>query len=443
MFFFAVILCIFAKNAQISIIMIIEFTVGNFLSFNEKRTISFEAQGGVSEMKENVIKSDACKLLRSLVIYGANSSGKSNLIKALSMMKICVFESIKLNFSDKLEYYPFLLSTESTKQPTFFEIVFWDENQRFRYGFEYNLTEIVNEWLFVGKTPKTEKPLFIRTPEGIGVSDSFKEGKGLEEKTNENRLFLSKVADENGKTAKQIMDYFFNYNVLSGIEHDEYGGFSLKMFDLQSKGCGESLELFKKLRLGFKDIEIIETDFTPNDLPKNMSINLKTKITKNLSGTKTVSLNTVHNVYDKQGKAVATLSWAQEEHESEGTKKIMDFSGPIFDTLSKGKTLIIDELDAKLHPLITIHIVKLFNNPNTNPNNAQLLFATHDTNLLSTDIFRRDQVWFAEKDDVEQTDLYSLDNFVFPDGTKVRKDANLEKNYIRGRYGAIPFITNF
>ncbi len=420
--------------------MLIEFTVGNFLSFNQKRTISFEARGGVSELKENIGKD---KLLRSLVIYGANSSGKSNLIKALERMKYFVFHSIKLNFSDKLEYSPFLLSTESVNQPTFFEIVFLTEKQRFRYGFEYNLTEIVNEWLFVGKTPKTEKPLFIRTSEGIGVSDSFKEGKGIEEKTNENRLFLSKVADENGKIAKQVMDCFSNYNVLSGIEHDEYGGFSLKMFDLQSKGCKESLELFKKLQLGFKDIEIIETDFKPANLPKNMPVNLKSKIIKDFSGTKAMSLNTIHNVYNKQGKVVTNVSWEQEEHESEGTKKIMDFSGPIFDTLSNGKTLIIDELDAKLHPLITIHIVNLFNNPNTNPNNAQLLFATHDTNLLSTDIFRRDQIWFAEKDNVEQTDLYSLDDFVFPDGTKVRKDANLERNYIRGRYGAIPFITNF
>jgi len=121
---------------------------------------------------------------------------------------------------------------------------------------------------------------------------------------------------------------------------------------------------------------------------------------------------------------------------------MIDFSGPIFDALQNGKMLIIDELDSKLHPLITMQIIKLFNSPETNPSKAQLLFATHDTNLLSTDIFRRDQVWFTEKDEVEQTDLYALDDFVFADGTKVRKDANLEKNYIAGRYGAIPYITN-
>jgi AAA15 family ATPase/GTPase len=419
--------------------MIIEFTVGNFLSFQEKRTISFEAKGGVSELKDNFFSVEKQKLLRSIVLYGANSSGKSNIIKAFDRMKNCVLQSVKLNGSDKLQYFPFLLSTESPKQPTFFEIVFLSEAQKFRYGFEYDQTAIINEWLFAGKTAKTEKPLFIRTPEGIGVSENFKEGKGKEDATNNNRLFLSLVAQLNGQIAKQLMDCFVNYNVLSGVEHKHYAGFALEMFDLHSKGRDESLSLFQKLQLGFKDVEVIKTDFAPADLPEGMS-GLKARFTKGFSGDKTASLNTVHNIYNKQGKAVATLSWDQEEHESEGTKKIMDFSVPVFDTLSKGKILIVDELDSQLHPLITIEIIKLFNNPETNPNNAQLLFATHDTNLLSTDIFRRDQIWFTEKDEVEQTDLYSLDDFVFPDGTKVRKDANLEKNYITGRYGAIPFI---
>ncbi|RLD58686.1 MAG: ATP-binding protein, partial [Bacteroidetes bacterium] len=150
---------------------------------------------------------------------------------------------------------------------------------------------------------------------------------------------------------------------------------------------------------------------------------------------------TVHNKYDKKGNIIDTVLLDKNENESEGTNKIMDLSGPIFDTLISGRLLVIDELDSKLHPLITIHIVNLFNDPETNPNNAQLLFATHDTNLLSSDLFRRDQVWFTEKDEKEQTDMYALHDINLPDGTKVRNDSNLEKNYIRGRYGAIPFIT--
>jgi hypothetical protein len=279
---------------------------------------------------------------------------------------------------------------------------------------------------------KTEKALFIRTLEGIGITEHFKEGKGKERSTNDNRLFLSLVAQLNGTISKKVMDYFYKFEVLSGVKHEGYGGISLFMFDQRLQGYDESLELFQKLQLGFKDIEVIERfeqNLTHDELSRGVF--------------RSVSLNTIHNVYNKQGKAVSTLSWDFAKYESEGTKKIVDFSEPIFDALLNGKTLIIDELDAKLHPLITMHIVDLFNNPNTNPNDAQLIFFFFYTNLLSTDIVRSDQIWFTEKDEVEQTDLYSLSDFKLPDGLKVRNDSNLEKNYIRGRYGAIPFITNF
>ena len=418
--------------------MIIEFTVGNFLSFNEKRTISFEARGGVSELKDNFFTFEKQKLLRSVVLYGANSSGKSNLIKAFATMKDCVLLSVKLNETDELNYSPFLLSSDSENQPTFFEVIFISQNQIFRYGFEYNQTTIISEWLFeIGKSRK-ENVLFIRTGEEIAVSDKFAEGKGKEESTNNNRLFISLVAQLGGRTANQILQYFSDYSVISGITHTNYRVFSQNMFLNQSEGFEESLELFQRLKLGFQDVQIVETEPIEEDIITTGNSVLR----KVLSTGKKLSFNTVHNKYDKDGNVIDTISWNKDKYESEGTKKLIDFSGPIFNALQNGKILIVDELDSKLHPLITMQIIKLFNNPQTNPNNAQLLFATHDTNLLSTDIFRRDQVWFAEKDDVEQTDLYSLDDFVFADGTKVRKDANLEKNYIAGRYGAIPYITN-
>lgn len=207
-------------------------------------------------------------------------------------------------------------------------------------------------------------------------------------------------------------------------------------------GCEESLNFFKTLKLGFKDLLTSEAEFDPSEIPDDMPKNLKTKIIKELTGQKMVKLDASHNKFDKNGNVVGEVYWDRDDNESQGTNKIIDLSGPIFDTLASGKLLVIDELDAKLHPLITTHIVNLFNDPKTNSNNAQLLFATHDTNLLSSELFRRDQIWFTEKDRFEQTDLYSLYNFNLPDGTKVRNDGNFEKNYIRGRYGAIPFITN-
>ncbi len=418
--------------------MIIEFTVGNFLSFNERRTISFEARGGVSELKDNFFKFDKQKLLRSVVLYGANSSGKSNLIQAFATMKNCVLNSVKLNETDELNYSPFLLSTLSENQPTFFEIVFIFQNQTFRYGFEYNQTAIINEWLFEVKKPTKEDVLFVRSDKGIAVSDKYAEGKGKEESTNNNRLFISLVAQLGGKTANQILQFFVDYNVISGITHTNYRILSQNMFLNHTSGFEESLVLFRQLKLGFQDVQIVEIDPAPEEIITTGTSAMK----RILSANKRLSFNTVHNKYDEKGNVIDTISWNKDKYESEGTKKMIDFSGPIFDALQNGKMLIIDELDSKLHPLITMQIIKLFNSPETNPSKAQLLFATHDTNLLSTDIFRRDQVWFTEKDEVEQTDLYALDDFVFADGTKVRKDANLEKNYIAGRYGAIPYITN-
>lgn len=421
--------------------MLVRFTVGNFLSFNQKRILNLEAKG-ISELKTNIATFKAEKILRSSVIYGANSSGKSNLIKALERMREVVLSSVRLNDSDELEYSPFLLSTETENQPTFFEIVFWQDSTRYRYGFEYDLSQIVNEWLFSGKTKKSEKPLFIRTIEGIGITEKFKEGEGTESKTNNNRLFISLVAQLGGNISKKVLGFFSDYNVLSGLEHNDYTGFTMRMLHENLKGCDESLELYQKLKLGFQDIRAIESDFNALEIPGDIPDKLKAKLIKEFTGKRGVSLKTVHNKFDKKGKIVDFVLLDKEKNESEGTNKIIDLSGPIFDTLKLGKVLIIDELDAKLHPLITMRIVELFNSPNSNPNNAQLIFATHDTNLLGEELFRRDQIWFTEKDEQEQTDLYSLYDFNLPDGSKVRNDSNLMKNYIRGRYGAIPFITN-
>lgn len=421
--------------------MIVQFTVGNFLSFNAKQVLNLEAKG-ISELKTNICTFKAEKILRSMVIYGANSSGKSNLIKAMERMREVVLSSVRLNDSDELEYSPFLLSIETDSLPTFFEIIFWKESIRYRYGFEYNLRQIENEWLFAGKSEKSEKALFIRTIEGIAVDAKYKEGEGIESKTNNNRLFVSLVAQLGGPISKQILEFFKNYNVLSGLDHNDYKGFTTRMLHKNLNGCEESLELYQKLKLGFQDIKAIESDFNLSEIPENLPDELRIKLVKDLTGKRNISLKTVHNKYDKKGDIVDFVLFDKLKNESEGTNKIIDLSGPIFDTLKFGKALIIDELDAKLHPLITLRIVELFNSPISNTKNAQLIFATHDTNLLGEELFRRDQIWFTEKDEREQTELYSLYDFNLPDGSKVRNDSNLEKNYIRGRYGAIPFITN-
>lgn len=404
--------------------MIVKFTVGNFLSFKDKKTISFEATS-IKELPENVIKHGGKKLLRSIVVYGANSSGKSNLIKAMDRMKNLLQNSVKLNPEDKLDYSPFLLSTETEGQPTFFELEFFIEKDLYRYGFEYNETEIVSEWLFKTEKKK-ENLLFIREDtEILEVAECLKIDTS-KIKLNENRLYLSLIAQLGIEEAIDITRFFENNKLfLSGLGHkflaeklvekNLYGDELLKSYmkDL----------IFHPLKLGFKDY-VIESDFINNKEVKK--------------------IKTIHNRYNKKREIVDTVSFDCENQESEGTKKIIDLAAPIIVTLMaiKNATLFIDEFDSKLHPILTQEIIKLFNNSKTNLYNSQLLFATHDTNLLSSELFRRDQIWFTEKDDVEQTDLYCLADMKLPDGSKVRNDSNLEKNYIRGRYGAIPYISN-
>ena len=256
--------------------MIIQFSVGNYRSFYDKRTISFLAKG-ISEHSEIVFKQEKHKVLPSLVIYGANSSGKSNVIRAFGQMRNNVLNSVKLNSNDELQHEPFLLYNRSEDEPTFFEIVFLSKDERrFRYGFEHNSNNIINEWLFIGKTSKDEKPYFIRTEEGIGVSDIFEEGKDKVKATNDNRLFISLVAQLGGETSQQILDFFDDYNILSGIEHNDYESFTKRMLAKNLNGAQETKDFFQILNLGFKGINAIEKEFDidelPEQLPKSMKI---------------------------------------------------------------------------------------------------------------------------------------------------------------------------
>jgi hypothetical protein len=163
--------------------------------------------------------------------------------------------------------------------------------------------------------------------------------------------------------------------------------------------------------------------------------NIKSFILKN-GGGKLTSIQTIHRKFDGEGNSVSTELFDLDDQESEGTQKVFALAGPLVDTLKNGKVLIIDEFDARIHPLISRAIVELFNSNESNSNNAQLIFMTHDTNLLSNRLFRRDQIWFTEKNRYGATDLYSLAEY------KIRNDASFESDYIKGRYGAIPYIGN-
>ena len=422
--------------------MLLEFTVENYRSIYEKKTLTLEADMALKECCEsNRFEYNKYNLLRTISIYGANSSGKSNIISAMQKMSTCVLSSIRLNDNDELDFDPFLL-IENNSKPTMFEVIFLKGNYCYRYGFRYNLNRIIDEWLFRKTTPRSkEQIMFVRNKDGIYVDDSnFSEGVGYEEKTNDNRLFMSLCQQLGGQISRDVINWFQSeFNVISGLNNNDYNSFSKLLFHKKEEPSKEALEFFKKLKLGFnKIITHVEEPVIPHNVPTE----LRALFQKQLQGKKSIELDSVHNLYSNKGEIIGTINFSFEERESSGTNKLFDLSGPIFDTLYNGSILVIDELDAKMHPLISQYIIELFNKSETNPHNAQLIFTTHDTHLLSKKILRRDQVWFTEKDAKEQTDLYSLIDIILPDGTKPRNDANYEKNYIAGRYGAIPYILN-
>lgn len=421
--------------------MLLEFTVGNFLSFRDKKTISFNATAVKEYVDTNLIHTERHTLLKGGVIYGANSSGKSNLIKAMSTMRRLVLQSFERPSTSELEVTPFLLQQENEGQPSFFELLFLINDIRYRYGFEVDNDSVKAEWLFEAKK-NAEKPLFMRENDGIEVMKNFSEGKDLEVKTRDNALFLAVVDQFNGKTAKSIMAWFNNFVTISGLSHENYTGVTFSLLD--NDDTNKLLQdFYNTADLGFDRVRLSKKEFDLSRLPKDMPDSIMQELSTKLQGKMMVDARTLHKKYNKQNKVVGSVEFAMDSQESSGTNKVFNISGPVFDVLKDGGVLIVDELDASLHPLLTLAVTKLFNSKEHNPKDAQLIFATHDTNLLSYGNYRRDQIYFVEKDQYGASDLYSLVEYKEEGAIKaIRKDRSFEKDYIQGRYGAIPFIGN-
>lgn len=399
--------------------MLVNFTFKNFRSFRDEMTLSMEA-ASIQELSEAVVKSCDEELLPVAVMYGANSSGKSNVLKALKAMRDVLLNSVKLNPKDKLDAEPFCLDLTSAEQPTSFEIQFTLNGSKFRYGFDYTANEILAEWLYEKRVGEREFELFLRSGNEFKISKTrFAEGNGKQDATPSNRLFVSLVAQLNGKLSQSILDWFSSIEYISGMDGKEYAGKTLEMLFLNQQGATEIKQLFTETNLGFNELDI--------ELDDSVAMKMKAE--------------SVHNLYDADGTMVGVRTFSTDKMESEGTKKMIEIAGPLVDAILSGKILVVDELDAKLHPFLTRKIIGLFMDREINRTGAQLIFATHDTNLLNLQYLRRDQIWFTEKDKTDSTELYSLVEFRDDAGNKVRNDRNIEKDYINGRYGAIPFMS--
>lgn len=421
--------------------MLIEFSVGNFRSFKEIVTLSMVAAKLSSKDKaldeNNVFEAaGAPPLLTSAAIYGANASGKSNLVAAMAFMREFALNSHKeTQPTGAIDAERFRLSLATINQPSHFEIVFVVDGTRYRYGFDVTPERVEREWLFLVPS-RREAWLFERVGDEIVLSERFREGREIEARTRSNALFLSVVAQFNGPIAQRVLRWFRQIGIASGLQDESMLYYTLNSF-LDGTHRDDVRELIRRLDLGIEDV-VVERISAPAELglPDGAPEALRTVLTalRELPDSNLYAVRMIHG-QNGNGDASATQeTFDLNVHESAGTRKLFSMAGPLMKALDEGRLLVIDELDARLHPLMTREIIALFNSRQTNPQHAQLIFTTQDTNLLDNRLLRRDQIWFTEKNRQGATQLYSLAEF------KVRNDEAFERNYIQGRYGAVPFL---
>lgn len=426
--------------------MLVQFSVRNFKTFKEEVKLTMFASNydKSTREQENVMEVPkfGLRLLKSAVIYGANASGKTKLIDAVHFMKDFALNSSKESQQgEPIETEPFRLNTVTASEPSMLEIVFIHENEMYRYGFEVTPEAVVSEWLYHRPHTK-EVEIFFREGQNFTVHPkAFKKGKFLvsENMIRSNALMLSVAAQFNDKYAKGVLTWLYKFRQISGLDETGYMGYSMSRVEDSKK---KFLSLLKEADIGIEDISISKMDSAnlPDDLPDEVKEIIKKKMDEE-KATFFGDFKTAHTRFDENNLPVGIEEFRMEDEESSGTRKFFAISGPILRALEDGEVLFIDEIDSKIHPNLVCKLIGLFNSVWTNPKNAQLIFNTHDTNLLSSNLFRRDQIWFVEKDRFGAASLYSLSAFKTDEGG--RKTDNFEENYLQGRYGGVPLLGDF
>ncbi|MGG7056433.1 AAA family ATPase [Nitrosomonas sp. ANs5] len=416
--------------------MLIELSVANFRSFREMQTFTLAKGKGDERAASNTFIATAASniaLLRSAAIYGPNASGKSNLLLALQTMRRVVLESaINLQRGDKLPVTPFRLNPETRQQPSEFEVTFLVEGVRYQYGFAATAERIHEEWLLAYPKGRPQRwlgrawnPNDQRYDWELG-NNLTGEKQLWQKSTRDNALFLSTAVQLNSEQLQPVFDWFKNTLRLANV-----GGwgpeFSASLCESSDKA--KIMDFLRAADLHIDDIQVESRPFDPDVLPADMPEPVREAIAGDMRDKKILDIKTVHK--NDEGSPV-TFDFGDE---SDGTQKLFAFAGPWIDSLANGYVLFIDELHDNLHPRLVEFLVQLFHNPETNPNNAQLVFTTHETSILNQAVFRRDQIWFCEKDKSQATVLYPLTDFSPRKGRE-----NLEAAYLSGRYGALPFI---
>lgn len=425
--------------------MLVQFSVGNYTVFRDEACLMLFASNydKTTLEEENVfeVPGFGLRLLKSAVVYGANASGKTKLIEAARFMRTFVLSSSKESQQgERIGVEPFRLNAATAGQPSRFEVVFIEQEALFRYGFEVTAQAVVREWLYHRPHTK-EVEIFTRKGQTFETHPrQFRKGDLLAKEglVRPNALMLSVAAQFNVPIATTAVEWFRKFRQLSGLRAEEYMGFSMaKAEGMKAK----MLALLREADLGIEDFRVEQHD--ADSLPDQMPEALKTFIREQIAKGDTVfaGVRTVHTIYDEAGRATGREVFDLDWQESAGTRKFFSLLGPVLHTLEHGEVLFVDELDSRLHPHLVQRLVALFHSKTTNPGNAQFVFNTHSPYLLGAGLFRRDQVWFVEKDRAGAASLYSLASFKTDEGG--RKTDNFEANYLQGRYGAVPVMGDF
>lgn len=431
--------------------MLIEFSVTNFRSIRARQTLSLVAGPDAAHLQQNVSQSHNhdLRLLRSAVIYGPNAAGKSNFLRALETIRELIENSAARGQEGRrLDVAPFLFSKLTAGQPTEFELIFIaDDGVRYHYCCAADPERVMKEWLVAyprGRAQRWfEREYIPKTGSyewwfGPNFKAERAERKVWQDFTRANALFLSTAIQLNNAQLRPAFIWLTQKLIIlpPGKELNPFLSLAL----LRQEGGNELIMRFMRAAdVGIDRLELQEEDLAgmpqtgtlpPGSVRVHFEVNLHPDTA--LQTPKAFRVLAWHKRLDSTEEVPLDLI----AHESDGTRKLFEFAGGWLRALEQGATLFVDELDRSLHPYLTRFLVGLFNR-GSNDKNAQLIFTTHDTTLLDTDLLRRDQIWFVEKDDQRSSHLYSLLEY------SPRKDEALERGYLKGRYGAIPFIGDF
>jgi len=418
--------------------MIISLNIENFRSVKESLNIDMTTEKRLKEpgLENNSFVQNDIELLKSMLLYGRNASGKSNVLIALNALSFLINKSDTFKHGESLKpYEPFIFDKKYINKPVKFEIDFItvSKKNKFKYVLEFNSDEIIFEALYIYPSG-TRAKLYERRKNKVSYGEYYKGvKKKIENDLLPNQLFLSKSASSKIPYLNDCHLYFSRHIYVSTIHDTEYDKSIIRSFSELLKNDEKLkynlLELLKAADTSIQNFKIVENDKVdkfpdsfPDDLKKHLAEKYKYEV------------KTTHSLFE-DGKEIGKANLDLEE-ESFGTKKLFAIGSLILETLDDGGVIIIDELDKGLHPLLSKLLINLFNSKKNNPNNAQLIFATHDSTLLDLELLRRDQIYFIDKEYEENSISYKLSNI-----KGIRKDIPIDKWYLSGRFNAIPVTT--